>query len=476
MPLRRAFARPLLAGAASTALVSLAAPARADSCRPSPVLSTCINSDTLWMHAGAAHFVAVGDTETVAEGRMGFGLAADYLSRPIVLHVPSPGAGGSDQYAINDQVNGTFLWAYGVTSRLEVDLAVPITFGQGGTGLTPITASTSRLQDTAVRDVRFGAAYRLVPREATREWALTGRMEISVPTGDRDQFAGDRAAVIVPSLAGDWRRGRWLVGAEVGLRIRPVDSLLGANVGTQAVVAAGVGYDVLKRRNLLGVMLEARTLPTFATQQTPSSTAGSGGLTLQDTSSVLAPSEWMLSVRSAPLKSGDFAVQLGGGGPIPTGDGDITVPRFRFYLGVRYAPGADDRDRDGVADDLDRCPDERAQTPDGCPASERPAPAGPAAPPALRLDLAGARDVCTSEPDMVDGFKDDDGCPDEDTDKDGVDDRYDHCPQQSEDFLGATDGCPNAPPSATPPPTPPSTPPPPAPPPPNPTPSQGPPP
>ena len=27
------------------------------------------------------------------------------------------GAGGSDQYAVNDQVNGTFLWAYGVTDR-----------------------------------------------------------------------------------------------------------------------------------------------------------------------------------------------------------------------------------------------------------------------------------------------------------------------------------------------------------------------
>ena len=58
------------------------------------------------------------------------------------------------------------------------------------------------------------------------------------------------------------------------------------------------------------------------------------------------------------------------------------------------------------------------------------------------LHIAGAKDVCTSDPDLVDGFKDTNGCPDEDQDKDGVPDRLDKCPMVPEDFVGLTDGCP----------------------------------
>ena len=41
-----------------------------------------------------------------------------------------------------------------------------------------------------------------------------------------------------------------------------------------------------------------------------------------------------------------------------------------------------------------------------------------------------------------DGFKADDGCPDEDQDKDGIPDRYDLCPLIPDDLAGLPDGCP----------------------------------
>ena len=240
-----------------------------DVCQAAPLVSTCINADNLWPHAGAARFVGVGGTELVDPGRLGFGIVADYLSRPVVFRIPSPAGSGSDQYAIDNQVNGNFLWSYGVTRRLELDLGVPITFGQTGVGAEPITGSGQHLQETAVRDLRFGAAYALVPRQpadTVRVWSLTARFEVSAPTGDRTQFAGDRAGVFSPSVSADYRRGRWFAGIEIGARIRPADQLLGADVGTQGVVGIGIGYDILKRYELLSVMLEARTLPTFATQ------------------------------------------------------------------------------------------------------------------------------------------------------------------------------------------------------------------
>jgi hypothetical protein len=424
--------------AASVAAVLCAPAARATDC--SGFFSPCVNDDVLWPHAGPSRFVAVGSTETVAAGQVSFGLVTSYLNRPVILATRLGGA-EIDQYAVNDQVNGTFLWAYGVTSRLELDLAVPLTFGQGGTGLAPITGG-SGLKDTAVRDMRFGLAYALVPHPRVGDetqrgaWGLVARVEVSAPTGDTDQFAGERSGLFVPSLAGDWRSGRFFAGAEVGARLRPTTEVLGARVGTQLVTVVGAGYDILPKRELLTATLEAWALPTFAEQH--EITNPNGVYVSTPDGQHIAPAEWQLAVRTAPLRGGDFSVQAGGGGGIPlTGDAGITTPRFRFTLGVRWAPLARDTDGDGVLDSQDRCPSQPARTRDGCPA----APASPSAR-AVDLHLSTAHDVCTTDPELVDGFKDDDGCPDEDQDKDGIPDRFDKCPLVAEDFVGPADGCP----------------------------------
>jgi hypothetical protein len=401
--------RIVLAAAGAALAASLAAPAaRATDC--SGFYSPCINDDALWVHAGASTFVSIGATRTVAPQQVAFGLVASYLSRPIVLSVPGP---AGDQYAVNDQVNGTFLWGYGVTDRLELDLAVPVTFGQGGTGLAPVTGGDA-LKDTAVRDIRFGFAYAVLPRASA--WGLAPRLEVSAPTGDSDQFAGERSGVIVPSVAADWHSGRFFAGAELGARLRPVTQLLGARVGSQLVTAVGAGYDVLARRDLLAFALEAWALPMLDEQadfKKPTELVAQSTLT----GGHVTPAEWQLSARTAPLRDGDLSIQASGGGPIPLGgDPAITMPRFRFTLGVRWTP----RPR---------------------PAHAAGAGAVGSVPP-VDLHLSSAHDVCTTEPDLVDGFKDDDGCPDEDQDKDGVPDRLDQCPLVPEDFVGLTDGCP----------------------------------
>lgn len=424
--------------AACLAVVTGAPASRATDC--SGFESPCVNDDVLWPHAGPSRFVAVGGTETVAAGQISFGLLTSYLNRPVVL-ATRLGSAETDQYAINDQVNGTFLWAYGVSDRLELDLAVPLTFGQGGTGLAPITGGYG-LKDTAVRDLRFGFAYALVPHPrvgpAEGEWGLAARLEVSAPTGDSDQFAGERSGLFVPSLAGDWRHGRLFAGAEVGARLRPTTEVLGARVGTQLVTAVGAGYDILPKRDLLTAALEAWALPTFAEQHDLS--YQNGIYVSTPDGKHITPAEWQLSVRTAPMRGGDLSVQAGGGGGIPLGDAGITTPRFRFTLGVRWAPLARDADGDGVLDAQDRCPSQPARTRDGCPA----APAMPTAP-VVDLHLSTAHDVCTTEPEVVDGFNDADGCPDEDRDKDGVPDRFDRCPLAPEDFTGPTDGCPEPP-------------------------------
>ncbi len=336
--------RPLMRLCASTCALACAAvlggatPAFGATDCSSP-LSTCINDDTLWPHAGFSRFESVGGIDTVAPHQIGFGLVSTYLSRPIVLHLSSPGGPGTDADAINDQGNGTFLWSYGVTRRLELDVALPLTYGQGGTGLAPATQGPA-LNDTAVRDMRFG--FTLSIARATRwpglgapvasafpRWdaGLAARFEVSAPTGDRDQFAGERAGVFVPSVAAQARAGRFFAGAEVGLRLRPTAQIANARIGSQAVVAGGLGVDVLADERL-AIEVEAWAMPSLVAED-----AVFGGVAFAG--GPLVPAEWQASLRTALPPERDVAIQLGGGSGLSDA---ITTPRLRFVLSIRWAP------------------------------------------------------------------------------------------------------------------------------------------
>ncbi|MGH7436159.1 MAG: hypothetical protein ACRENE_10845 [Polyangiaceae bacterium] len=327
--------RALVAVAIATDVVMLTLARQASATDCTAIVSPCIDDDILWPHAGPSRFVAIGSTETTGSGRLGFGLVATYLSRPVVLHVKTPGGAGSDQSAVDNLVNGTFLWSYGVTRGFELDLAMPVTFFQDGTGLAPVTGGYG-LNNTATRDLRFGFTYQLLPKAAGDQGlGVAGRLEVSAPTGDRSQLAAEGWAAFVPSVSADYRVGAFDVAAEVGARIRPDVHLFGAVIGTQMVTALGVGYDVLPR-SLLTATLEAWALPTFSQQN--DDTVMNGVYTITPNGQHITPAEWQLSARTAPIRGGDLSIQLAGGGALPLSGDVLTEPRFRFTLGIRWAP------------------------------------------------------------------------------------------------------------------------------------------
>lgn len=319
----------------ATALLS----ARASATDCSGIVSPCIDDDVFWPHAGYARFQSVGSVDTIAPGQVGFGLVTTYLSRPIVLKLASPGGTSVSYYAVSNQANGTFLWSYGVAERMELDLALPLTFAQSGVGLSPVVAGNG-LSSTATRDIRFGFTYAIIPgHESTPSngGGLAARFEVSAPTGDQSDFAAEHSGVFVPSLAGEFRIGPLFAGAELGARLRPVTELLGARVGTQLVTSAGVGVDLLPADRLTAEV-EAWALPSLVAQDKAAVLPG-GGLANVPGGAALVPSEWQLSVRTAAIARGAVSIQLGGGGALPlSGEVPITSPRFRFTLGVRWAP------------------------------------------------------------------------------------------------------------------------------------------
>ncbi len=97
---------------------------------------------------------------------------------------------------------------------------------------------------------------------------------------------------------------------------------------------------------------------------------------------------------------------------------------------------AGDKDHDGVPNKTDTCKEEpedldEFQDEDGCPDVDND-----------EDGIADTDDGCAAEPEDKDGFQDEDGCPDPDNDADGVLDASDTCPDEVEDKAGASDGCP----------------------------------
>jgi outer membrane protein OmpA-like peptidoglycan-associated protein len=98
-----------------------------------------------------------------------------------------------------------------------------------------------------------------------------------------------------------------------------------------------------------------------------------------------------------------------------------------------------DNDKDGIPDSLDKCPNKPEdkdgyQDQDGCPDEDND-----------NDRIADSVDKCVNVPEDFDGFEDKDGCPDVDNDRDGVPDSVDRCPNIPEDIDGFqdNDGCPD---------------------------------
>jgi outer membrane protein OmpA-like peptidoglycan-associated protein len=407
--------------ALATAVALAAAPAGAADCKAAA--STCIDSEAFWPFAGPSTFFSLASAQTTGARGFGFGLSNSLQRDSIVFRTAdaSP-TGGTKIPAIGWQLTTSFLFSYGVTDRLELAAVAPVSFYQDGTSVSRLTSDTAvDVQTSAVRDLRIGAAYAIlpVPRVANAKGiALLGRFDLSIPSGDRDSFGGGRTAVAIPTIALEERVGPMVFSANLGARLRGTTTLLGAKVGSQGVLALGVGGTVDPKHHL-DVTGEVFALPTLV----------DGGT---------SPIQWLAGVRWSPLWAGDLTIHAGGGGSFRGASAQLLEPSFRATLDVRYTPMATDTDHDGVPDRDDKCPLEPEdrdgfEDADGCPDPDND-----------HDGIPDVRDACPGAAETVNGYKDDDGCPETDGDGDGVIDELDKCPTVPEDKEGYQDddGCP----------------------------------
>ena len=150
---------------------------------------------------------------------------------------------------------------------------------------------------------------------------------------------------------------------------------------------------------------------------------------------------------SAGLRwGGEEGTALEWGYDVPLGCDDPATaftpayPDFVLHAGLSwsFAVGGSDADHDGIPDRVDLCPAapediDGFRDEDGCPDPDNDEDGVP-----------DVRDLAPDYPEDLDGWKDEDGVPDTDNDLDGIPDVADRCPDDPEDLDGYQDedGCP----------------------------------
>ncbi len=326
------------------ALSTASADALATDCDPASGISTCFDADNVWFHA-TGRFIGVAGAEIPDEGALALGVLASYVDRPVLLRAPSPDPEGRDIAVVRDALGLTLAYEFGLTDRLTIGAATPMVLYQRGAGAEGATSqSAPPLGSTAVRDPRASVGYLFAGAGRAARFRSLARLELALPLGDSQLFAGSGGFTLAPSVAFSARQGAFYGTGEMGARIRRSAAFATARLGSALHTGVGVGVEVLGE--LLAFELEGYLLPVLSEQP------GRENKTSSTRDGVLVPAEWALSACSTPVA--DLAVFLGGGTGLALSSetresaseaksesfAGVTTPRFRLFAGVRYAPAA----------------------------------------------------------------------------------------------------------------------------------------
>ena len=311
-----------------------------------------------------------------------------------------------------------------LADRLRLGLSLPLQLYADGhparrSGLTYVPP----LHEQSVGDIRASVDLRIAGEYGDPITLAVGG-SLFIPLGQRESFTGDDVTRFAPHLniAGD--SGMFAYAVRGGFELRPLrEDYIDTRTGSTITFGGAAGLRFLDKTVLVGPELYGRT-----------GVSNTGGLNAHDT-----PIELLLGAHFN-VASG-FRVNMGAGTFLDHGFGAAVA---RGLFGLEWFPDMEkpDRDKDGVYDDEDACPDVagiRTSDPktNGCP------------PPPPDRDGDGVVDGEDACPDVA-GIRTNDpktnGCPPPppDRDGDGVPDSEDACP----DVPGVrtndpkTNGCP----------------------------------
>jgi OOP family OmpA-OmpF porin len=356
-------------------------------------------------------------------------LLADYAYRPLVLY-QQDGTTAVDNIVSNQ----LFLHAsVGLTLWDRLLLSADMPFAVYTSGQSPQGFPSP--SGAALGDLRAGVRVRLLgENRSLAVLSLAGY--VFVPTGKQDKYAGSGEVHGMPALVLAGEDDSLAYALNAGVDLAKQDDGSGAKLGADMSFGGGIALLAMDKMLQIGPEVYGTTLMT-----------GEGSFTKATTN--------LEAILGARFRVGDLVFGLGAGPGITRG---IGTPTVRGVASITYAPWPPkpappppppkkkvapppDRDKDGIYDKNDACPDEpgvKSDDPEknGCP------------PPPPDRDGDGIIDRDDACPDLKGVHSEDptqNGCP-PDTDGDGIRDDVDACPKEKgmPDTDPTKNGCPKS--------------------------------
>jgi outer membrane protein OmpA-like peptidoglycan-associated protein len=362
----------------------------------------------------------------------------NYANDPLVLvyegaRVPptnAPVVGDDGDGVVDQRFLGDVMVGIGLSRFFSLTVDVPIVLRQDGYTIetfdNPQYSTPDPLILSGVSDLRVMPKVVFVDRDYL-PLGIALAAPVTFPTGNGGSFLGEEGFTVQPTLVLELSDGsihtrdyHFRTAFNVGYRTRTPARLRDVAVGNALTYAIGLGIHPFKP-----VELVADFHGTWA-----------GSMIAQRPAEITGGLKFLVGRY--------ISFDLGGGAGLIPG---IGAPDYRvlggFSLAPSFDPNARDRDKDGIVDAMDRCPKDpedldHFQDEDGCPEWDND-----------NDGLLDDEDRCPNEPEDDDNHLDGDGCPDPDNDKDGILDVADRCPDEPETLNGFEDedGCPDEEPS-----------------------------
>ena len=376
------------------------------------------------------------------------GLFLNYADAPL----RERGETSIDTEVLDYQLGADAYGTLGLWDVAEVGIAVPATVLQATDSLDPVALGRGTdLRPAALGDIRLSIKAELLSLLDGFGLGVVG--VLYAPTGDADALSGDGHLGAEGRAALEYLAPFGIrIGSNVGYRYR---------VRGRRVRAAFIGNEVLWGFGTV-IPLFAEKLDALAEIDGAVPIAPGDTGEVEDPAKA-TPAEAKIALRYAINE--DWTLTGGLGRRISDAYG---APDSRVFISIggQWVTGGKwnwDYDRDGFLGAADKCPRQNEdldgfQDEDGCPDPDNDGDGirdvldkcpdsggeniGPDGCPDDDPDgdhIRGDRDKCPEDPEDFDRFEDDDGCPDTDNDKDGIPDVRDSCPDTAETFNGIVD-------------------------------------
>jgi OmpA-OmpF porin, OOP family len=347
--------------------------------------------------------------------RPALGLLVDYQYRPLAIYKKS-GALLSD--VITHQAAANLGGSMIFIDRIRVAANLPIiVYNAGSGGIAGLTSYAPPASKQGFGDLRFALDVRVLG-EYRSAFTLGVGAAVWVPTGSAKNYTSDGAVRFAPHILAAGNPGPFAYGAKLGLtyRGRGNDVFAGSSIGSDLNASASAGVRFYNDQIVVGpeVFWSSAITDVFARKTTP-----------------------VEVLLGAHASLGPFRLASGFGAGLTRGYGS---PDLRILFGFEWVQPVDnDRDKDGILDDVDACTD--------VPGKPNSNPKLHGCPDRDGDGVFDKEDACVEVP----GLKTDDpktnGCPADkegDRDGDGVFDKEDACVDvpgiRTED--PKTNGCP----------------------------------